>query len=116
MKAKLKTRKLLKSPTQLPSLWLATLLLSLSPLKAVASSFSSFIFFGDSITDPGNVFYALDGEITEPPFGGLVPPHFSQRVRAPTLKALSNMELNPNEAKRRKRQCVVRIPACIRIN
>ena len=73
MKAKLKTSKLLKSPTQLSSLWLATLLLSLSPLKAVASSFSSFIFFGDSITDPGNVFYALDGEITEPPFGGLVP-------------------------------------------
>jgi phospholipase/lecithinase/hemolysin len=53
------------------SIAIAYSLLLFSPLKATASSFSDFVFFGDSITDSGNVFFAT-GETTEPPFGGLV--------------------------------------------
>lgn len=44
-----------------------------SPLKANASSFNDFVFFGDSITDSGNVFFVTGGETVEPPFGGLLP-------------------------------------------
>ncbi|RMF27172.1 MAG: hypothetical protein D6756_02445, partial [Cyanobacteria bacterium J083] len=59
---------------KLSSVCLALILVTFFPLQAVASTFSNFFFFGDSLADSGNVFYALEGEITVPPFGALVPP------------------------------------------
>ena len=59
--------------TKLSRLGIAAILISFSPLKATASSFSDFVFFGDSITDSGNVFVATGGEIEVPPFGGIIP-------------------------------------------
>ena len=56
---------------QLSRIGIALGLLLISPLEAKASSFSEFVFFGDSITDSGNVFLAT-GETVEPPFGELV--------------------------------------------
>lgn len=47
--------------------------LVISPLKATASSFSEFVFFGDSITDTGNVFLATGQQTVTPPFGAIIP-------------------------------------------
>ena len=65
---------------KLSRLGIAAVILSFSPLKASASTFSDFVFFGDSVTDSGNVFVATGGEITVPPFGGIIPqrPYASQ--------------------------------------
>ena len=61
------------SLNKLSSWGIASLLLFCSPLKATASGFSNFFFYGDSVTDSGNVFLATGGEIAEPPFGDIVP-------------------------------------------
>lgn len=63
--------KLMKKDKIFSGITLAFLLFS--PLKATASSFNDFVFFGDSITDSGNVFFATGGETTETPFGGIAP-------------------------------------------
>ena len=79
--------------------------LVISPLKATASSFSEFVFFGDSITDTGNVFLATEETVT-PPFGRTVAPrpydetrNFSDgAVWAQHLADFNGLEANPSLA------------------
>lgn len=68
---------------KLSQIGISLAILLLSPIKATASSFSDFVFFGDSITDSGNVFFTT-GETTELPFGGIVP------IRPYTSRNFSN--------------------------
>ena len=53
--------------TKLSKIGITLAFLALYPLKAAASSFTDFVFLGDSITDSGNVFFAT-GETETPPF------------------------------------------------
>ena len=86
---------------KLSGLGIASFLLFGSPIKATASGFSDFVFYGDSVTDSGNVFLAT-GEITEPPFGDIVPqrPYASQtfsddRVWAQYLADFNGLDAAP---------------------